>query len=319
MARRAKTTSLKRRFAWTLSSAAMIGLVSLVSIVSYRSTQKSSVNQEPGRLVADAAQPIPEIDNTPASERSDVNSRVVQAIAFEGSSDPHGSSDARRVVRPVSGEQFVEQTPGIVPAGNFHSPRYGYSVSLAGTAWTRWDDLTSVVPGAEWGALLKNYGRFLVIPVVLTDAATSDEAVDRALLTQFGFEYPIQQSSEMQTLERWGAQIHVFRLNREISGRDNIYRIWTVRRDRNAYLVAGWIDRTAAMKAKIGAQKRGASQGPSTIVSQLDGEIAAQLDDVLGRFRLDNPSNGAVSSATNPRQPLRRLVRWVVLETRDQR
>lgn len=296
----------------------MIGLVSLVSIVMDRSAKKRSDKQQPGLLAGVETQPNPETQNLLHQGEPSGRFKVVQASAVDIADDSPGAGDSHHAVRTASGE-FVEQIPGAVPAGNFHSPRYGYTVALAGTRWTRWDDLATVAPAAEWGALLKNYGRFLVMPVLLTDAETSPESVDRALLAQFGFEYPRQRSTDLETFQRWGAEGHVFHISREISGRENVYRIWILRRDRNAYLVAAWIDRTAAMNALATGQNTGlhhaASIGGAVINgAQFDMEIDAQLDEVLNRFKLDDMTAAGAQSGTDQRQPLRHLVRIHLLQ-----
>ncbi|HTQ40673.1 MAG TPA: hypothetical protein VMJ32_16745 [Pirellulales bacterium] len=284
MATRRKYTSLRGRFAWTLASAAAIGLVSLVSIVLYRS-RKPAEHEEPG-LLATAA-PQPDAEQAISSPAPSAKFDAVQAVATDGSNDNRHGDKSPYSVQMASGE-FVEQTPGSIPAGNFHSPRYGYSVTLNGTNWTRWDDLAAVVPEAEWGALLNNYGRFLVMPVVLADPAASPTEIDRALLAQFGFEYPSQRPTELTNFQRQGAEGHLFRLTRQVSGRENVYRIWILRRDRYAYLVAAWVDRTAAFNAKSANADADEIPGRSAGDAKFNAEIEAQLDDVLSRFKFDD-------------------------------
>ncbi len=292
MATRRTAPSLKRRLAWTLASVAMIGLISLISIV-YRS-KKPLENQEPGLLTN--AETQSEVDHALPLNQPTAKSTVVQAVAVESSEQSRhvnnlAEADAHHDSSVTTSGAFVEQTPGLVPAGNFHSPHYGYHVNLSGMAWTHWDDLTAVVPEAEWGALLKNYGRFLVIPVDLSDAVTSPAEVDRALLAQLGFEYPGQRPIELDNFQRQGAEGHVFRLTREISGRENIYRIWIIRRERVAYLVAAWIDRTAALNYKNAETLT--AKNFETGKLNFDAEIEAQLNDVLSRFKLDDSTTSA--------------------------
>jgi hypothetical protein len=314
MAMRAKSTSLKRRFIWTIGSFAMIALVSVVSIISYRSSQHPAVKQEPGLLADVGTDPnAHEItaDTTAADSPQPKELRVVQTAAF-ASDDKNSANDNDRTADRSADAPFVEQNPGAVPAGNFRSSRYGYTVNLAGTDWTRWMDLATVMPDAEYGALLKNYGRFLVMPVQLADVNPSSDAVDRTMLAQFGFQYPDARSTDTETIQRWGAEIHVFRISRDISGRENVYRIWILRRDRIAYLVAAWIDRTAAMNqmAESNAGSRGKEpSAPAIDGEQLDNVIDAQLDAVLARFRLNDPPSAAQSNS-NQRQPIRTLVRY---------
>jgi len=291
----------------------MIGLISAVSIVAYRSAKRATAQQEPGLLAGVGMRP----DAQPMAETEpSQQTKIVQAAAFENPDESSQPTHNRANFGPV-GESFVEQNPGAIPAGNFHSSRYGYTVTLVGTNWTRWNDLSSVMPEAEWGALLKNYGRFLVMPVQLSDEEASSESVDRTLLAQFGFQYPNMRSTDLETIQRWGAEGHVFRISRDISGRENVYRIWIFRRDRNAYLVAAWIDRTAAMNALGLVEKTGTNAAkteyPAIDGVQLDAEIDSQLDVVLNRFKLNDAAAGA-QSQSDQRQPLRHLVRLHVLQ-----
>ncbi len=238
--------------------------------------------------------------------------KVVQTAAFTGG-DKISANDNDQQADPTADAPFVEQNPGAIPAGNFRSSRYGYAVNLAGTDWTRWTDLATVMPDAEYGALLKNYGRFLVMPVQLADVNPSSDAVDRTMLAQFGFQYPDARSTDTETFQRWGAEVHVFRISRDVSGRENVYRIWILRRNRIAYLVAAWIDRTAAMNQLAGLPTAGSRgkqpSAPAIDGEQLDNDIDAQLDAVLARFRLNDPPNAAQSNS-NQRQPIRTLVRY---------
>jgi hypothetical protein len=279
----------------------MIGLVSLVSIVMYRPAKNAPDKPSPDLLAANETQPIAETEKASSPNELSGKFQVVPATALDSAVDDAAANGNRNPVRPASGE-FVEQTPGVAAAGNFHSLRYGYTVSLGGTRWTRWDDLAAVAPQAEWGALLKNYGRFLVMPVLLADAETSPDTVDRTLLAQFGFQYPNQRSTDLETFQRWGSEAHVFRISREISGRENVYRIWILRRDRNAYLVAAWIDRAAAIGAWAAGQNTTAtSSNPAINGTQEDAEIDVQLEAVLSRFKLDDLTAAGAQSVFGDR------------------
>ena len=320
MATRTKTTSLKRRFIWTLACAATIGLVSWVSIISSRSAKHPAENQEPA-LLADVDTDTSAADEAARAERSK-QFKVVQTAAIETADDRTLSGDDRQTSQTADGS-FVEQVPGTVPAGNFRSPRFGYQVTLSGTRWTRWSDLPAIMPDAEFGALLKNYGRFLVLPVQLADTDASPESVARTLLAQFGFQYPNMRSTDLETFTRWGADVQVFRISRDISGRENVYRIWILRRDRNAYLVAAWIDRTALQNSLTAVPARSAnsvhSAAPPIDDEKLDAEIDSQLDAVINRFKLNDVTAPASQSGMNQWQPFRHLVHSRILQAVFQR
>src|SRR5690606_24123683 len=71
--------------------------------------------------------------------------------------------------------------PGPKPAGNFHSDRYGYTVALEGTPWVRWENFDETVREAEFGALLGERTRLLVIPISLGTLNPRPEALNRAM------------------------------------------------------------------------------------------------------------------------------------------
>ena len=86
----------------------------------------------------------------------------------------------------VSAKPAVGGLPAAKPIRGLPFAQFGYSVRLAGSSWTAWDDLAEVVPEAEFGALLDDKkngdGRFLVIPVSLSGLEPRPEALDHALL-----------------------------------------------------------------------------------------------------------------------------------------
>jgi hypothetical protein len=272
-----------------------ITIVSVVSIVVYWMPRNDALQAEPGLLGdIDARDPTAR----PIDGAANMNpSGVVQAEHLEPV-DENSNRGNRGVADGKSETPFIEQMPGTAPAGNYHSSEFGYSVKLNATPWTRWDDLRSVAPSAEWGALLGNYGRFLVIPVVLVDTSEPQEDVDRELLEEFGFEPPAQPPTELEKFQRQGTAGHIYQLTREIAGRENVYQIWILRRNRNAYLVAAWVDRNAAARA-LGISRSPSDADRDRMQSQLDSQIDAQLDDVLNRFELDNAPAAVVPTVSS--------------------
>ncbi len=128
MALRVAGSSLRRRFAWTLVSAAAIAAVSLVWIVVYSATKKQVLGPPTNVAKADGAK-----------------AGTIESSGGTSADDQHQDLAAT--------ENRGEQPLGPKPAGDFHSPRYGYEVRLAGTAWVHWENLAEVVPEAEWGAV----------------------------------------------------------------------------------------------------------------------------------------------------------------------
>jgi tetratricopeptide (TPR) repeat protein len=264
MAIRNPSSTLRRRLAWTLCTAGLIGLVSVVSIVVFRAPSRDVAKATP------AAHEAGVVDTT-ATEKQAADSTEQPRLAVDGNSTPpavHPTIDGN--VLPASAVLPGNSTTGPKPAGDFHSPRYGYSVSLAGTPWARWENLAEVVPEAEWGALLHDYGRLLIIPMALADLDPRPEALDHALLARLGISYPSQQLTDFKTLEHGGAVGHSFRLSREVNGAPNIYRLWILRHGNFAYLAAAWLDTSVGKAASIDPTPR-------------------ELDDALAAISFDVP------------------------------
>jgi len=170
-----------------------IALISGVSIAIYRQQKQPP----PAAVVAAAEEKIAEQKNVDPAQHT----------GTETGSDKSDQPLAR-----------VEQMTGTKPAGDFHSARYGYTVALEGTRWTRWEDLSQIVPEAEWGALLGEYGRFLIVPVSLGQLDPRPESLDHVLLGLLGIAYPSDQLNDFQPIERQGLSGHSFQLTREVRG-----------------------------------------------------------------------------------------------------
>ena len=258
MAIRNPSSTLRRRLAWTLCTAGLIGLVSVVSIIVFRAPSRDMAK------ATSAAHEAGVIDTTATEKQAADSTEQPRPGADDSSTPPAVHSTIDGNVLPASAVLPGNSTTGPKPAGDFHSPRYGYSVSLAGTSWARWENLAEVVPEAEWGALLHDYGRLLIIPMALADLDPRPEALDHALLARLGISYPSQQLTDFKMLEHSGAVGHSFRLSRDVNGAPNIYRLWILRHGNFAYLAAAWLD------ASVG---KGASIDPT--LHELDAALAA--------------------------------------------
>ena len=261
MATRSAASSLRKRLIWTLVSASIIALVSVAAIVVYRTTK---IGPEGPIAVATS------------DERSGEN------VGIKPNSGATASTD--RKAEPVASGNANQTSTATIskPAGDFHSSRYGYTVALDGTPWTRWEGLAEIVPDAECGALLNNYGRLLVIPVSLASLDPRPEALDHALLARLGIAYPSDELTDFATVNRDAAVGQAFRLTREVGGVENRYRLQIWRRGGCAYLVAAWMDRTAAADNTAHAAVAVENTGLANVA-----EIDSQLDKVMDRFSLD--------------------------------
>src|SRR5262245_64627574 len=106
---------------------------------------------------------------------------VVAIVAYRTAQrEVLGSPEGRST--DVAAKPALGGSPAVSQTADFHSRQFGYSVRPAGSSWTPWEDLTEVVPEAEFGALLNGDVRFLVIPVSLLGREPRPEALDHALL-----------------------------------------------------------------------------------------------------------------------------------------
>jgi tetratricopeptide (TPR) repeat protein len=162
--------------------------------------------------------------------------------------------------------------PQTTAGSDFASP-HGYKIAFAGTDWARSDDLAAVVPAAEFGALSKHAGRFLVIPVPLGNLDPRDESLDHALLACLGIAYPSDQISNFEQIEASSIAGRRFQVRRDVNGNAVDYRICIFRRGDMAYLIAAWADHSAAKSAGE------------------PGNDFAVLDDALHRISFEAPAD----------------------------
>jgi Flp pilus assembly protein TadD len=264
MATRVAFPSLRGRFKWIVACTVAIALISIVSIALYYSPQPANDQVATDRAVKPAneipADPEPaKVDDAPSGEKS----------------------------RPARNQATVANytaEAAVKPAGDFTS-RYGYKVSFAGTDWKHWDNLPQLVPAAEFGALYKNTGRFLVVPVPLGDLDPRPEALDHALLACMGIGYPSDQIANFVQFELDGADGQRFHVRLDVNGKPIDYRICVLRRGNCAYLAAAWLDRSASKE------------------SGKDTNDLSLLDDALNRLSLEAKTASELkNTALNPAQ-----------------
>jgi predicted Zn-dependent protease len=155
------------------------------------------------------------------------------------------------------------------PIEDFHSPRHGYTLRLAGTNWQPWDNLRELLPDAECGAMIGNYARCAVIPMSCLGRQPRLEAITAALVARLGIAYSATQARNLQSVPGLSGQR--FEMSREIAGRQYNYHFQVIERAGRGYLVAAWAD-AAAPKG-----------------------TAAQLEAVLARFELQSAAPSSMS------------------------
>jgi tetratricopeptide (TPR) repeat protein len=184
-----------------------------------------------------------------------------------------GSPDGKSTdvaAKPVSGGSTAASQ-----SADFHSPQFGYGVRLAGSSWAAWDDLAEVVPEADFGGLLHDDVRFLVIPISRLGLEPRPEALDHAFLARLGIALPGDPVSDFNSVQRGDASGNSFQVARTVAGTKITYRIEVLRRGGCAYLVAAWIDQPKE-SASIDSSREAA-----------DKKTDAALKDIFQRFEFD--------------------------------
>lgn len=164
------------------------------------------------------------------------SSRPLLSIAlFVGSVLAAGCSHSDSAVdTPASAPATKVATPA-----KFASSQFGYSVEFDQPGWNRWENVTDIVPEAEWGAT-RGDARLMVLPVALLDQDPRLEALTQALIARMGIRYPDPQVREFKQFNEQGASGNRFALRRSIEGVDFQYQVKVVKRSGIGYLIAAW-------------------------------------------------------------------------------
>ena len=290
------SSSLRQRLIWTLAAVGIVVLISVAAIVAYYMAKFAPTGPV-------AVAPADQSDRTATAHHSGTSAKI-NSNETTNSSASSDSVDENIAAVPAKLEPVPADgvnNSGVVlaaawnspkPAGDFHSAKFGYAVALSGTPWTRWENLADVVPDAEFGALLNDYGRLLVIPISLATLDPRPEALDHALLSRLGITYPSDSLTDFKTLKLDSAAGQSFRLTREIGGAENRYRIVIWRRGTCAYLVAAWIDRAAM--ANQAAPTPSTAKETQLQLRPRSSKSTSSSTPTLEKFSLDHDAHPAV-------------------------
>ena len=127
----------------------------------------------------------------------------------------------------------------------FHSEKFGYTVSLAGTPWNRhWDTLATDSPCADFGiATASRAACCTVIPLALGDEAADLDTLSTALLSRFSIPFPDDAIVGLKDWKTSAIEGRDFTWSGPREGRDFLYRFRIMHSRGCAYLVAAWLDR----------------------------------------------------------------------------
>jgi len=199
-----------------------------------------------------------------------------------------GSPEGKSTDVAVNTQPAQGASPAASQSADFHSRQFGYSVRLAGSHWTPWDDVADIVPDAELGALLNDDVRFLVIPVSLLGLEPRPEALDHALAARLGIACPGDRISDFDSVQRGDARGHSFQVVRAVAAAKNTYHIEVLRRGGCAYLAAAWIDQSQPSASSDSSREA------------TDTKTGAALADIFRRLEFDAqpPESPAIHELT---------------------
>lgn len=138
--------------------------------------------------------------------------------------------------------------PSDVALGNFVSDRFGYSVDLRGTGWTRrFAKLDTYVPAADFGVTTANAAScFCVIPIWVGDADVDFSTLTSALTSQVGVPYPDDGVYGEKDWSQGGLHGRALAYEAHRNGEDHVFRLRVLRGHGVAYLLAAWMRKNSA-------------------------------------------------------------------------
>jgi tetratricopeptide (TPR) repeat protein len=158
-----------------------------------------------------------------ALEGHQVNSEVRQAITGFELLDP---------------EKHAPRTGAF--EADFVSAHHQYKALVSQTAWGKFATLGKDFPEAEFGAVRASTEAMAVVPIWLAGQEMSEEALTYGLLSTMNIPPTDPNLTRRRQLDEGGFQGVQYDFQREISGREWIYRIRCIKRGEFAYLVAAW-------------------------------------------------------------------------------
>ncbi|HYR57932.1 MAG TPA: tetratricopeptide repeat protein, partial [Chthoniobacteraceae bacterium] len=127
----------------------------------------------------------------------------------------------------------------------FTSPKFGYSIDLTNTVWTRrWTNLAQEAPFAEFGVLdARGSAAFCVIPVWIGDDNLNFDALAQALAARMGLPTSRESIFAVHTHVQGPVRGRAFACERTENGVGLLYRVRVLRGRGFAYLLAAWMNK----------------------------------------------------------------------------
>ncbi len=138
--------------------------------------------------------------------------------------------------------------PAEVATSVFASPKFGYSLDLRGTQWTRrWANLETESPSAEFGVLnAAGTGGLAITPVWIGDAEVPLDTLTRALLSRMEIPFPSDQIYGDKACNQNLVRGRALAYERSVNGQNFVYRARILAGRGYAYLLIAWMSKASS-------------------------------------------------------------------------
>jgi tetratricopeptide (TPR) repeat protein len=174
--------------------------------------------------------------------------QVVTWGAFSSADQVRAESD-----KIIDGFEIIDPKRTTLPAADtapatFLSTRFGYSVDLSGTTWSRrWPSIATDVPRADFGvAHVGSDACFCVVPVWLGNEEVDLDHLTATLAAQLTIPYPDDGVYGQKDWTQQSARGRAFAFERKVNDADFVYRLRVLRRGTCAYLLAAWAEKSTS-------------------------------------------------------------------------
>jgi len=197
---------------------------------------------EPAQETLDRAFTLASLRPLPRGEELELwRSRAL--LAEKRGDDTRLERARTELARLASGEAASEpprhtsREPAIAGGpGRLRSERFGYRVELEDGGWRGWPNQAAEFPTAETGALLRDHGAFVIVPVSLFGLEPDLDA----LRAGFSSVLAALDAESGRQVEHDGAEALAFEFERLVDGRSFRFRARVLRHDGVGMLLAAW-------------------------------------------------------------------------------
>jgi tetratricopeptide (TPR) repeat protein len=165
------------------------------------------------------------------------------------------SNESRKL---AAGFRLIDPAPTVLGAPapvaiTFASPRFGYTVDLTKTVWTRpWGSIEKEMPFAEFGALnTRASAAFCIIPVWIGDDELDLDVLSQALSIRVGIPFLRESLFSIRSFRQGPLRGRAFAAEQTQNGVPLLYRLRVLRGRGYAYLLAAWMKKSVESSSEF--------------------------------------------------------------------